>query len=353
MRILVVSSVLGIALIGWPRPADAQRRWGPDQLPDCAAGVSREDCEAQFLAALLDRLGLPSAEDLAAQGYSGIRVFRSDAFGAIWPAVTALSRPADAYRREGFVEARTIHADGHVATLTRPIWEGGWRRTDQIVAAVADRPRPSPVPTWDRSSGAPPPAVCLDPPSDLVEIISEGRIDRWVPAACVADPTFSQASALREMVAAAFPDCGYLPIEIYGHGLGRLRACLLLDGPDPLTAIPVLETLKITVEGHVNALPRLEQYAPDVRLDIRGRAPVVGPAAVDAALLAGALGPRWVRILRLSGEGDRVTVHGLLNPVPPAGGPAETFTQVWVVPADGSPQLAEWQVPAAAHQGSE
>ncbi len=155
------------------------------------------------------------------------------------------------------------------------------------------------------------------------------------------------------MTAAAFPTCGHLPIEKYGYGLGRLKACLMLEGPDPTAAIPVLEALNIGVEGHLNRPLDATLYSTDARLIVGGAPPVVGPDAIEAAIRAGALGPRWIRLLRGSGDGQHVTVYGLLNNGSPVVTTSTPFTQTWTVSADGSPSMIEWRVPTGADRGSD
>ncbi len=122
MRLMVVAFVVGFVMASLPQ-AEAQPQRGPHQVTWCGT-ASPEGCSERTLAELLDKLDLPPAESLAEQGYSGLRILHYDAFENIWPAVTVISRPTGEYRREGLVEARSIHADGHVAALFRPIWEG-------------------------------------------------------------------------------------------------------------------------------------------------------------------------------------------------------------------------------------
>ena len=349
MRLMVVAAAVAVVMAVLPQAAEAQRRQEPQRVAFCTSEVSWDDCSIRVRADLLNRLDMPSAESLAEQGYSGIRIFRYDAFENIWPTVTAISRSPGAHPRQGLVEARTIHADGHVAVLSRPIWEGGWRTTDDIVAVARDHP---PIQPWNPDSGVPPPA-CMDPPTTVVEVIVDGRVERWSPPSCEPDPVFRQTTAIWEMAAAAFPACGHLPIERYGHGIGRLRACLMLDGPDPVAAIPVMEALNIGIEGHLNRPLTAALYDANARLIVGDAPPVVGPDAIDAALKSGALGPRWIRMIRLSGSGDQVTVHGLLNATRDAPPSVTPFTQTWAVSADGSPRMIEWRVPADADRGSD
>ncbi|WGM31632.1 hypothetical protein [Brevundimonas sp. NIBR11] len=354
MRPMVVASAVAFVMASLPQTAEAQRRQEPQRVAFCTSDVSWEDCSTRVRADLLTRLDVPSAEKLAEQGYSGIRIFRYDAFGNIWPTVTAISRPAGAHPRQGLVEARTIHADGHVAVLSRAIWESGWRATDDIVTVARDRPPRAPVqPLTPDSGGPPPPPPCVDVPTTVVEVIVDGRVERWSPPSCEADPVFRQTSAIWEMTAAAFPACGHLPLELYGHGLGRLKACLKLDGPDPVAAIPVLEALNIGVEGHLNRPIDAALYDADARLIVGDAPALVGPHAIEAAIRGGALGPRWIRILRGSGDGLRVTVHGLLNTGSPFVTNSTPFTQTWTVSPDGAPRMIEWSVPAVADQVSD
>lgn len=305
-------AVAGLTLCAGP--ALAQRHWEPNQIPYCLEQLA-ETCGAQEMAGLLGKLELPTAEAWAAEGYKGVRILRYDAFGTIWPAVSFMSRPLNEYRREGFAEARTLHADGHVAILTRPVWEIGWNEVDRIIEAVRDRQEPEPEPDMKTmiAQGRIPLALrCLDPPRVIVELVDSGEVKRWNRPSCGGDPATERVHDVAILVAAAFPTCGHFAIERYGHGTGRLRACLMAGGAQPIAAAEVLEALQVGIGGDARRAYAAEMQAPDVTLlAIDGRR-FEGRAGIEAAWKEKALGDRWLRVLRAEGDADGVTVAGQL-----------------------------------------
>ncbi|RZJ02445.1 MAG: hypothetical protein EON89_15225 [Brevundimonas sp.] len=255
-----------------------------------------------------------------------------------------LSRPMTDHRRNGVAEARIIHADGHVAVLTRPAWEIGWRDVDHIVTSLVEHP-PSEAPP-QRDPGAPPVLqTCLHPPTVIIEVVKDGRVHRWWPYGdCRRDPAVAEALEVAEIVAAAFPHCAYFPVDRFGMGTGRLRACLMADGPEPLAAVEVLEDLQPGVSGDARAVYEADRQSERVRmLTLDGRR-VEGRDEVVAALKAGALGNRWLRVLRATGEAGRVTVHGQLNQVEPGVDPDSlNVAVVFSKEGDGEWRITEWR----------
>lgn len=305
-------AVAGLTLCAGPTLA--QRHWEPNQIPYCSERLA-ETCGAEEMAGLLGKLELPTAEALAAEGYKGVRILRYDAFGTIWPAVSFMNRPLNEYRREGFAEARTLHADGHVAILTRPVWEVGWNEVDRIIKAVRDRQEPEPEPDMKTmiAQGRTPLALrCLDPPRVIVELIDDREVKRWNRPSCGEDPATERVHDVAILVAAAFPTCGHFAIERYGHGTGRLRACLMAGGAQPIAAAEVLEALQVGIGGDARRAYATEMQAPDVTLlAIDGRR-FEGRAGIEAAWKKRALGDRWLRVLRAEGDAGGVTVVGQL-----------------------------------------
>lgn len=343
MRLLF--SICVAAFFSSSVPASAQRYWGLDQVPYCAEDTAPEACREQSLGVLLTRLELPTAEGLASQGFNGVRVFQFDAFGNIWPASSIVAKPVTQYRREGMVEAVVVHADGRVARLMRPIWESGWREMDAIIDFIRQNEpvertfEPAP------SSGPPLPPTCLDPPTVIIEVISSGQVHRSWPDTCRSNDAVGRARQVPEIIAAAFPVCGHFAIERYGRGLGRLRACLSVDGDDLLSAAEVMEILRPNVGGDTRVMYEADLLSAQVRLtDIDGRQ-FVGQANVVDALKGGALGQRWLRVLRATGDETGVTVTAELRQIRPSNDPDPLPLSVrWVREADGVWRISEWVV---------
>lgn len=344
MRILLVFALVATFGLG-ASPASAQRYWGPEQLPYCGSDTTAEACRQKTLELLLTKLHLPQAETLASEGFTGIRVFQYDAFGTIWPATFMLTKPINEYRREGTAEAIVVQADGRLATLKRPIWEVGWLEMDAVIKAILeDQPAaPTPQPTLPRDSFFPP--TCLDPPTIIIEVISAGSVHRALPDTCQASDVVTRARAISENIAAAFPMCGHFPIETYGRGLGRVRACLSVDGDDPFSAAEVMNILKPNIGGDTRVIFDPEHQSAGVALlGIHGQR-VIGRAAVLEALKGGALGERYLRVLRANGDEDGVIVMAELRRARDPNNPDPLpLTIRWGKEADGAWRINDWSV---------
>lgn len=332
-----------LVVSGWiASPASAQRYWGADQIPYCSPATSADACRAESLDLLLSKLQLPSADSLARDGVKAVRVFRYDAFGTIWPAVSIHTKPVNEHRRDGAVQARSIEADGRLAALERPVWELGWREMDDIIVAILERPpvEYSPEP----ASGIIPPR-CLDPPTVVVEVIAEGQVHRWWPDMCKASTAVAQSDRIAQLIAAAFPACGHFSIERYGRGLGRVRACLLVEGEDSVAAAEVMEILRPNIGGDTRVIYEAEHQSEGVRLlGIDGRR-TEGRTAVLEALKAGALGDRWFRVVRAEGDKAGVTVVAQLRQTREANNPDPLAVSTrWVREADGNWRIINWAV---------
>ena len=325
--------------------ATAQRYWGPDQLAYCGGATAQDDCRAKTLELLLAKLQLPKAETLADEGFTGVRVFQYDAFGTIWPATFMLTKPVNEFRRDGTVGAAVVLGDGRLATLNRPIWESGRIEMDAVIKAFLDD---RPVPTAPQSvpTGGPTfPTTCLDAPTIIIEVIIPGDVHRSVPNTCDSSDVLARVRAISENVAAAFPVCGHFPIERFGRGVGRVRACLSVDGGSPFSAAEVMEILRPNVGGDTRAIFEAEHQAANVTLlGINGQR-AVGRAAVLDALRGGALGDRDVRVIRATGDQAGVTVQAELRRVREPNNPDPLPLSVrWGKDRDGAWRISDWSV---------
>ncbi len=348
MRFSLMFGFIAICSLG-PSAASAQRYWGPDQVAYCSPDTAADACREETLERLLAKLQMPQAETLATEGYTGIRVFQYDAFGTIWPATVMLTQPINQYRRSGTAEAVIVHADGHLATLQRPIWEIGWREMDAAIKAILDEQPTSPAPQTPPTDGPPFPPICLDPPTIIIEVISAGTVHRLSPRTCSPSAStmrvITNARAISENLAAAFPVCGHFPVERYGRGLGRVRACLSVEGEDPFSAAEVMNILQPGVGGHTNVIYEPEHQSTNVTLlGIDGQR-AAGRAAVLDALTGGAFGRRYLRVLRATGDKDGVTVQAQLRRVEQPNNPDPLPLNVrWTKEADGAWRITDWSV---------
>ena len=343
MRFLLVLGVAAICGLG-ASTASAQRYWGPDQLAYCGPDTAVEDCRQETLQLLLTKLQLPEAETLANEGYTGVRVFQYDAFGTIWPAAFMLTKPINEYRRSGTAGAAVIQADGRVATLNRPIWEMGWLEMDAAIKVILDD-QPAPVQPISATTGPPFPPICLDAPGIIIEVISAGEVHRSTPNTCNASDAITSARIIPENVAAAFPVCGHFSIDVYGRGLGRLRACLSVDGEDPFSAAEVMEILRPDVGGNTRAIYEAAYQSANVTLLGLSGQRVVGRSAVMEGLKSGALGDRYLRVIRATGDQGVVTLQAELRRAREPNNPDPLPLSVrWTKEADGAWRITEWSV---------
>lgn len=346
MRLWMVLAGLGLAMVA-PQ-ASAQRYWAENQIPYCQPYSDIAACQDASLALLVEKHRVPAAEQLAEEGYQGLRLFRYDAFGTLWPMVSFVTRPLTEYRNEGTLEARMVHADGQLTTLSVPAWEGGWLELDNLVTQVKARHSP---PEPERARRGEPPAIppsltCLDPPTTVVEVINQGRVERWWPAPCGQDDAAAMSAAFEvwDMAGAAFPHCAYVPLAGFGRSLGRVRACLLVQGQDPLSALDVMDVLRPNIGGDTRVAYEGDRLADDVRLTTQAGEVFVGRAAVLAALKANALGNRWLQVLRAEGERGIVTVRGQLNLVNSRSPDSVPFSQTWDKSPAGEWVIVDWAV---------
>lgn len=343
MRLKVLLSLAALSVGILPTAASAQFYWGPDQIPNCPLESSLAECRATNLELLLERLDQPTAESLAAEGLRGVRLFQYDAFGTIWPAAIMLAEPGET-RREGTVQAVIMQADGHRALLQRSGWESGWEEMDAVIEAILATPPVETIPPPISADGALRPPTCLHPPGLIIEVIAEGAVHRWWPAGCQRNAGAVEAYKIPQLIAAAFPACGHFDIARYGRGLGRLRACLSVDGADPIAAVEVLQILRPDISGDSQVVYDAENQADDVRLRGLDGREAAGRENVVAALMSGALGSRWLRVVRATGEGDGVTVFAQLRKV--GGGDPDPLplSLRWTKQADGRWRISDWSV---------
>lgn len=344
MRFLFVLGLAAIWGLG-SSTASAQRYWGPDQIPYCGSNTAADDCLDETLELLLTRLHLPKAETLETEGFTGIRIFQYDAFGTIWPATFMLTKPIDDYRRSGTAEAVVVQADGQIATLKRPIWELGWLEMDAVIEAILEDPSATNAPQASSNGGPPFPPTCLDPPTVIIEIIRAGAVRRLLPNTCKASDATMRAQAISQNIAAAFPVCGHFPIERYGRGLGRLRACLSVDGEDPFSAAEVMEIVRPNIGGDTRIIYETEHQSARVSLlGVNGQR-AVGRAAVLEAIKGGALGDRYLRVIRATGDEAGVTIKAELRRVREPNNPDPLPLSVrWIREADGAWRISDWSV---------
>lgn len=348
MRFPLVLSFVAICGL-WPSTASAQRYWGPDQIAYCSRDTAADECREKTLELLLAKLQLPLAETLANEGFTGIRVFQYDAFGTIWPATIMLTKPITEYRRGGTAEAVIVHANGQLATLKRPIWELGWLEMDDAIKAILeDQPAP-PAPQTDPTVTLPLPPRCLHTSTLIIEVISAGTVHRLSPNPCnpsdFTKSVITHARAISENLAAAFPVCGHFPVEKYGRGLGRVHACLSVEGEDPFSAAEVMNILQPSVNGDTGVIYEPEHQSMSVTLlGINGQR-ASGRAAVLDALTGGALGNRYLRVLRATGDNGGVTVQAELRRVEQPNNPDPLPLRVrWGKEADGAWRISDWSV---------
>ncbi len=316
---LIMRVIVGVASV-WLScgPAVAQRYVGPNELAMCWPPETDHDCFRRIVDQLPGKFGVETAEVLAAQGREGVRVYYFDAFGVLWPMVSMTARPGERFvEREARLEVKAVLADGRVAVLGRPAWYDAYAEAERYAVSVADRsaaPDSLPSVLAAAAPGLILPILprCMDPPTIIIESILKGQVHRWSPKTCRTDPLTTGAIDLYTLVAASFAHCGHFDVARYGYSVGRMRACLMTDGPKPIDAVEVLELLRPNIGGDTRVPYAPESQAEDVTLTVDGRT-IQGREAVIEAMKAGALGKRWLQIVSASGDDDGVRVRCLLR----------------------------------------
>lgn len=321
------------------------------ELPPPVCEDSGLFCNQAVASRVVKRFGLPSAEDLAKQGYTGIRIFTEDGHGGLLPVVSVL--------REG-ANGPTIEAhDPGKPPRVAPANDATWRAALNLSAVL--KAGPASYVLTD------PEAICLHPWTFAIEVIEPAGVTVRARDTCALEQTGLDAQALSNAAVDAIPGCERLNRSSYqGIPAYRLRACFTLDPRRrgvAADAVNAWEASPMAVGGHEG--PRPEDWlTPGVSLDWPDRGPMHGRDALakfwlivtdeDSEKKPSDLGlsattARYKAARAMSDRRVRITGELWQNDDPDRG--SADFSQEWILGDDGRWRLARWIVGDFAAKG--
>lgn len=294
-----LTSVLMPLLLQSGAPAEA--------TPDCSDDRGQDRCSAEARETQRALYGVPTAEEMTADGTQMVRAFFVDGYGRDVGMVTAMRRAGESPR----VEARGVPLESSgaagtvlMSTLTLPQWTelvGSVEYVDRDLAPIV------------RNGNVIPPAPCLHSWVSTIEVIdADGAVRRKTQDACGEGLVTNAAFGLATVAVNADPACALMDPALVRNDVIRLAACRTLSG-DRLAAAEAWNMLAqsgfTSPERHSE--PELVQYFYD-------RAIIEG-VAVENSSTAGA---RWQTIMnggrfwptRVRGKSaDSVQVEGTVS----------------------------------------
>ena len=292
----------------------------------CRDDNGRDLCDQAVWREAVESLGLEPAESVQSTGLRGIRVFTIDGHANDMPVVSVLGASFDewGYPEEGKdgqpkdveldIRWRPVRDeyDTAPARLTRKAWFDLYLEVmdfQEIVAASPERQPKKPV-AQPNADGSVVVSVCLHPWVTVTESLTAEGVTRRVRHSCESDPVLDASFDISDQALRGFPHCNHLDPAFSGNASGQLRHCLQLEGSDRVAAADVANL----IDASRNRVADLQLYlAPDVRLVRPNRAPVVGTAAVGAALAAPEFEDHYLYAANVVGEPGRVIARGQLE----------------------------------------
>lgn len=231
---------------------------------------------------------LPSAETLAADGYTGIRVFFKDAWGRHQPAVAVLRKGELAPQ----ITAWTKWQLRGIRTMTGGLDGWDWR----VVRLMMDEVRASPPEQseqgfeWPHPPAPPPPPgeeeeaseyICMDSTHVAIEVIENGQVIRRERDSCPQDMTYSAVAGLPVLAADTLDGCGTLELQSPNWAVTRLNNCSILAGEERRSAAQLINELYrggFSLSGNESRIA--DVLTPDSRLTLPDGAVLVGADAI-------------------------------------------------------------------------
>ncbi|MBI5940175.1 MAG: hypothetical protein HY859_07090 [Caulobacterales bacterium] len=202
----------------------------------CMDDYGRDLCDSAMRAKIRASFGLPSVEELAAEGFEGVRVFTINGYSHDMPPVSILRRGAGPPKVEvstGGVVRRTISTDASP-------WD--WLLVETLSRLVTASPERQPKPAPSTNPGEI--SICLHAWVTITEVISNGRVVRRIRNACDGDPIFDGAFQLSTVALGAFQGCWKLDPAHYRNDSERLIGCAKLKGDNGYGAASLLNALE-------------------------------------------------------------------------------------------------------------
>lgn len=261
------------------------------------------------------RFGVPSAEQIAADGGQMVRVWIRGGFGEGLSVITYRRMPM---HEPELIASTATHSGPRQAEGVIPV--AVWNR---VVKMAKDFDRPLTAPP-----ASPPMPPCLHPATFVLEAVDAAPPDEKPAirtarkAACPAGPVSHLGEVLIDMAPEQIPACALLT-GWHGEPLFQLGACTALEGDRQAAA----EARTIAGELDLRYPERLRNLL-DQRVKVRWLdEPIVEGDDVAWQLLSTKFAlERWIIPQRWIGEtADRVRVEGRFNAVDSD----EHFTMIW------------------------
>ncbi|MFZ5670065.1 MAG: hypothetical protein ACOY4K_11270 [Pseudomonadota bacterium] len=208
----------------------------------CMDDYGRDLCDPGMRAEIRAKFGVPSAEDLARQGFEGVRVFTVNGYSRDMPLISVLRRPMGQATLE-------VRVDGG-ATMTTPASAWTWRVADSLAdLAKASPPHPPEIPPAVSTKGGNDDddvaiTICLHAWVTVTEVISRGRVTTRIRNACGEDPLFDGSFFLSTLALRAFSGCFALNPLDYRNDSDRLIGCSHIKGKDGYTSAALYNAVR-------------------------------------------------------------------------------------------------------------
>lgn len=298
-------------------------------------------CDQAVAPGLLKRFREASAEDLAKQGYVGVRVFTESLLVGGVPMVSILRRgdePPVAKVREAGKPAREV-----------PATDVTWRAATTLSATLKAGPR-----SYVLSN---PDDICVDAWTFAIEVIDAEGVTVRSRDTCALEQSGIDTQELSNLVADDIAGCERLSRDLYAIPAVRLRVCLTLGAPRrglAADAVNAWERSPIS-RGSRETIPE-DWLLPGVRLEwpdrsLRGRDAVAAFWRVvtnedgqkdPSDLGLGEIRADYQGATALSD--GRVRITGRQWQDGETRQSAADFVQEWALGEDGRWRLASWQV---------
>lgn len=324
----------------------------------CRDEYGRDLCDPVMLAKIRASFGVPPAEELAARGVEGVRVFLIDGYSNDRPLVTILREPG----ARPTLEVRAVRQPPGVISAPATAWQ--WSVGETLAGLVlASGERPLAEPSSADAGSIPPPRFCLHAWVTIVEAIKDGLVTTRIRSACGDEPLYDGAASLTAMAVSAFRGCSELEVTRYGGDAARLEDCTKLEGRWRLEAVTVLNRLQssaLASSGDAAQVDLETLFAPDAVVAWSQEPDAIGRAAAAARWRTKVEGDRvekrtFVVVNSVRGEDGTVRVTGVIREFRRREGQRKLvlmgeapFTQDWML-VDRAWRIVRWDIGALEH----